>query len=269
VATLQDLYAYLRHTCQHKRERRLPIHVFAHRLRRRPQRWSASSAALIERILDHYWRGQGFAHYNLVPLRELPPDRQALSPAYLEQARLLDLIATILVAMQSATSGENPTLGLLQYLIERGVVTDTALIADVLSSDALMLGRERYVTGLGWVRFGIVRTETGMPLFLPPAVRSPELRPVPGFVRGLGEHHWLYFRAAPGEYLDMIPAYRIDLRAACALTGWEASTIYAKLSGNRRDFDLVEARLQTSDTARQVVFNPDSFWRWLFKRRKK
>jgi hypothetical protein len=224
---------------------------------------------LIDRILHHYRRGEGFRHYQLVPDEELPAGRETFSKTFLDQARLADLIATVVRALSEAKQGDvNPTLHLLDLLIERGVITDTDLIALILASDACLLGHDSYVVGLGWARFGIVRTPSGAPLFLPPAVRSNELVARAILVPGINEHDYVYCVRDSSQPEGMVPAYPVALRAACGLTGWQSKTLYSKLAGRRRDWRLDAARIRTRDASREVVFNPFAFWQWLFGRRR-
>jgi len=224
---------------------------------------------LIERIVTHYKRGQGFRHYQLVPDEELPTGRETFSKTFLDQARLAELIATIVRALSDAKQGDaNPTLHLLDLLIDRGVVSDTDLIALILASDACMLGHEGYIVGLGWARFGIVRTASGAPMFRPPAVRSNGLVARPILIPGINEHDHVYCVRDASQPEGMVPAYPVTLRAACGLTGWESKTVYSKLSGKRRDWRLDAARIRTRDDSREVVFKPVAFWQWLFGRRR-
>jgi|GEM_PF-6015711 len=224
--------------------------------------------ALVQRIVQHYVRGEGFAHCNLVPLPTLPENRQQYPRAFLDQARLLDLITKVVRAMSDAKAGEpNPTLGVLDFLIAERVISDLDLIAMVLESDALLVGHEGYVMGLGWTRFGIVRTEARAPLFQPPAVHTAESVPIPYLTPGIYEHGWLYCRREPGEHLGLVPTHFIDVPAACGMTGWESKTLYSKLSGNRRDWRLDAARWRAADSSREVKFKPREFWRYLFERR--
>jgi len=222
------------------------------------------AAALVTEVLEHYRRGRGFKHFHLVQDTALECGGLTPSASYLQQSRLADLIATILVAMAGGLGlAENPTLGLLDHLIASGAIDDTDLIADILASDAAMVGHEEYVTGLGYARFGIVRTATRAPLHMRPAVRTPDLLPEPTLVPGIFEHHWVYFTRHSAAPRGILPAYAVRLRDACGLLEWESRTVYQKLSGKRRDFRLVAARRVTSERTREVVFEPQAFWQYV------
>jgi len=217
----------------------------------------------ITTVYQHYLCGHGFREFLLVPDDHLSPNLQQLSKDFLDQARLLDLISRILVATSDAKSGDpNPTLGMLDFLIELGAITNTDVVARALESDALMLGHEDYVVGLGWPRQGIVRTDARAPLFRQPIVRVPDFTTVDTVVPGIYEHDIVYFRSAPGEPEGKVPAYPVTLRATCGLKIWESATVYSKLSGKRRDYVLSEARMATSHNSREVKFKPREFWRW-------
>jgi hypothetical protein len=223
--------------------------------------------ALIDRILDHYARGEGFAHHHV-----LPDDHRGAADeydrAYYDQARLLDLVTRIVRAAAPSPrhSVENPTIAVLDELIARGDVTHPTLIADVLSANAhlLLIGGDAYVTGLGWPRLGILRTAEHLePVFQQPAVRVPSLTPEYVFVPGYREWEIVYFRSAPQEADSRVPAYPLSLGAACALRQCLPYTMYSWTSGKRMDWTLDRARIRPRPNSREFLFDPVRFWRWL------
>ena len=104
---------------------------------------------------------------------------------------------------------------------------------------------------------------------MPPAIRSRDVLAVPGFVPGVWEHEWLYFRKDASAPLGIVPAYRVTLRSAVAMTGWHASTIYQRTSGVRRDRQLDLTRVRPDDKTREVAFHPLPFWGWLLSNRRR
>ncbi|HEX8407789.1 MAG TPA: hypothetical protein VF883_02925 [Thermoanaerobaculia bacterium] len=227
----------------------------------------ARITALVRRIVAHYRRGEGFAHHNLLP-NDHGGASDTYSPAYYDQARLLDLVTRIVRAAFPSPrhSRENPTITVLDYLIKLGAVTDITLIADVLSTNAhmLLIGADRYVTGLGWPRLCIVRTPDDLkPIFRSPAVRENATTPEYLLVPGIYEWIVVYYKAAPSEVGGRLPAYRIDLAAACALRNVLPSAMYSWTSGSRRDWQLDAARLRPRATTRELRFDARLFWYWL------
>jgi hypothetical protein len=232
-----------------------------------PRRARVDIDALIEQILAHYRKGLGFAYHHL-----LPDDHQGAadrySRAYLDQARLLDLITRIVKASAPSPqhAPENPTTGVLDRLIGCGAVTDDLLITEVLSVNAhmLLIGADAYVTGLGYPRLSIARVPDQLkPLLAPPAVRVRDLTPEPIYIPGLREHDFVYFSAASGEPRGKVPHYPVTLAQLCGLRGVEASTIYSLTSGARRDWVLDRARLRPRPSCRELLFEPIAVWRWL------
>jgi len=233
----------------------------------REQTRAVLGALLIDRIVAHWRRGEGFEHFHLLPdVHRGAAD--AHDRAYYDQARLLDIVTRI--ARAAAPSPKhtraNPTLGVLDDLIKRGVITHATLIADVMSANAhlLLIGGDRYVTGLGWPRLCIVRTPERLePVFRAPAVRDPALMAEQEFVPGIREWTVVYYRPAPGEPHDRVPAYRVRLETACALRQCVPATFYSLTSGLRKDWALDRARLRPRDSTRELVFDGAGFWRWL------
>jgi hypothetical protein len=225
------------------------------------------ATTLIDRVLEHYARGEGFAHHHL-----LPDDHRGAADeydrAYYDQARLLDLATRIVRAAAPSPrhSAKNPTIGVLDALIARGAVTHPTLIADILSANAhlLLIDGDKYVTGVGWPRLSILRTPERMePVFRPPAVRAHGLTPVYVLVPGYLEWEIVYFRSDPGEPEGRVPAYPITLAAACGLRQCLPSTMYSWTSGKRTDWALDRARIRPRPTSREFLCNPVLFWRWL------
>lgn len=223
--------------------------------------------ALIERILDHYARGEGFEHHHL-----LPDDHRGASDeydrAYYDQARLLDLVTRIVRAEAPSPrhSAENPTIAVLDDLIARGTVTHPTLIADILSANAhmLLIGGDTYVTGLGWPRLSILRTPERLePVLQPAAARAHGLTPVYVLVPGYLEWEIVYFRSDPREPEGRVPAYPVTLAAACGLRQCLPYTMYSWTSGKRTDWVLDRARIRPRPNSREFLCNPVLFWRWL------
>lgn len=226
----------------------------------------------IDGIIAAHVRGGGFAVHATIPDHLLPEDRGPFTLQYLGEAHLLDRVTNIVrAAFPTRGQDVNPTAGVLDDLIARGSITNTDLVADVLSVNARMIltGAADYVPGLGWPRLCVMRTDDYRPILMPPAIRSRDLIAYPGFVVGLWEHEWLYFRKDAAAPLGIAPAYRVTLRGAAAMTGWHASTIYARTSGRRRDWDLDKHRIRTDDAAREIVFEPTGFWTWLLSKRRR
>jgi hypothetical protein len=223
--------------------------------------------ARIERLLEHDAHGDGLAHPHL-----LPDDHRGAADEYdreyYDQARLLDAVTRLARAAAPSPrySAENPTLGVLDYLIARGAVTHPTLIADVLSSDAhlLLLGGDKYVTGVGWPRVGIVRTRERLePIFREPAVRMESRTAEYVLVPAYREWEIVYFRAAPHQPQGRVPAYPVTLAAACGLRQCDPQTMYTWTSGKRTDWVLDRARIRPRPDSRELLFNPILFWRWL------
>ena len=72
----------------------------------------------------------------------------------------------------------------------------------------------------------------------------------------------MYYRHAPGEPRDRVPAYRIALETACALRRCMPMTLYSLTSGSRKDWALDRVRLRPRDRTRELLFDPVWFWRW-------
>jgi hypothetical protein len=228
--------------------------------------------AFIDEFIAAYDGGGGFAEHATLPDHLLPDDRGPFTPQYLGEAQLLDRISNVVrAAFPTRSQGVNPTAGVLDDLIHRGRITNTDLVADVLSVNARMIltGAADYVPGLGWPRLCIMRTDDYKPILMPPAIRGRDLISYPGFVVGLWEHEWLYFRKDAAAPLGIAPAYRVTLRGAAAMTGWHASTIYARTSSRHRDWELDKHRIRTDDAAREIVFEPVGFWTWLLSKRRR
>lgn len=232
----------------------------------RPPR-TPDAETLIDRVLDHYKRGEGFAHHHL-----LSDDHRGAADeydrAYYDEARLLDLVTRIVrtAAPSPRYNPENPTIRVLDDLIARGVVTHPPLIADVLSANAhmLLIGADRYVTGLGWPRLSILRTPERLePILQVPTVRVRDLMAERVIIPGTREADVVYFVAAACEPGGKVPAYRVDLAAACALRQCLPSTMYSFTSGRRVDWTLDRARLRPRPNSRELLFDPILFWRWL------
>jgi hypothetical protein len=231
----------------------------------RPPR-APDAQSFVDRILEHYKRGEGFGHYHLPPDDHRGPDDE-YERDYYDQARLLDLITRIVRAAAPSPrfSAENPTIRVLDDLIARGVVTNPTLIADVLSANAhlLLIGGDAYVTGLGWPRLSILRTAEHLePVFQQPAVRVSGLTPEYVLVPGYREWEIVYFRSAPQEPEGRVPAYPVALAAACALRQCLPYTMYSWTSGKRMDWALDRARIRPRPNSREFLFDPVRFWRW-------
>lgn len=231
---------------------------------------SGATKAKIDELIQRWREGGGFAHHATIP--ELPEDGGPYTREYLDQARLLDVVTNIVRAANPGRGdGQNPTAAVLDYLIEVGAITNAALIVDVAAVNAKMIltGASDYVPGLGWPRLCLARTDDLKPILMPPAIRSRDLRALPGFVVGLWEHEWVYFRNDNTAPLGIVPAYGVTVRAAAALTGWHPCTIYTKTSGQRRDWQLDACRIRPDDNTRGVIFEPRGFWEWLLSKRRR
>lgn len=221
----------------------------------------------LDELIAKYERGGAFAAYPLLPESMRPSDAALYTADFLREARLADRASLVARSERVARSGINPTIDLLGKLVARGIITNLDVIGLIEDADRLLRDRTggRYVPGLGWPRFGCPRAGV-VPMFAPPRLHVDGLLPVLAVVPGVFELEWMYFKSAPGEPLNMVPAFNVSLRVACALANMEPRTLYAKTANSsERDWELDDARIRTEDRSRGIWFDAGPFWHWLMK----
>jgi len=221
----------------------------------------------LEELIAKYERGGAFTAYPLLPESMRPSDAAFYSADFLREARLADRASLVARSEHVARNGINPTIDLLGKLVARGIITNVDVIGLVDDADCALLERTggRYVPGLGWPRFGSPRAGI-VTMFAPPRLHVDGLLPVLAVVPGVFELEWVYFKRAPGEPLNIVPAFNVSLRVACALANLEPRTLYAKTANSpKRDWELDDARIRTEDRSRGIWFDSSRAWRWLMK----